>query len=139
MTYRSVAGFTLLEAIVALAILAAGGMALFAALNTSMRAIERANATARLDAGTQDALSRLETLNPMLQPSGEEPLGRFRLRWTATPVEPPRDGLTNYLQPGYFELGLYDLEVELLEGSRVERRFAVRKAGWRQVRAPEAL
>lgn len=132
-------GFTLLEAIVALAILAAGGMALFAALNASLRSIERVDAASRRDTATQSALSRLEVLNPMLQPTGDEALGEWRLRWTATPVEAPRDGLTDYLQPGYFEVGLYRVEVELLAGTRVEHRFAVRKAGWRQVRYPEAL
>ena len=132
-------GFTLLEAIVSLAILAAGGMALFAALNTSLRSIERVDAANRLDTATQNALSRIETVNPMLQPSGDEPLGDVRLRWNATPIEPPRDGLTDYLRPGYFEVGLYRVEVELLSGARVDHRFVVRKAGWRQVRFPEAL
>ncbi len=132
-------GFTLLEAIVALAILAAGGMALFAALNTSLRSIERVDASARRDTATQSALSRIETLNPMLQPTGDEPLGDVRLRWTATPVEAPRDGLTDYLQPGYYEVGLYRVEVELVSGTQVDHRFVVRKAGWRQVRFPEAL
>jgi general secretion pathway protein I len=132
-------GFTLLEAIVALAILAAGGMALFAALNTSLRSIERVDAAARRDTATQSALSRIETLNPMLQPTGDEPLGDGRMRWTATPIEAPRDGLTDYLQPGYYEVGLYRVEVELLSGTQVDHRFVVRKAGWRQVRFPEAL
>ncbi len=132
-------GFTLLEAIVALAILAAGGMALFAALNTSLRTIERIDAATRLDTATQNALSRIELLNPMQQPTGDEALGDWRLRWTATPLEPTRDGLTDYLQPGFFEVGLYRVEVELLAGTRVERRFVLRKAGWRQERFPEAL
>lgn len=137
--HRDHHGFTLLEAIVALAILAAGGMALFAALNTSLRSIERVDAAARRDTATQSALSRIENLNPMLQPTGDEPLGDGRMRWTATPVEAPRDGLTDYLQPGYYELGLYRVEVELLSGTQVDHRFVVRKAGWRQVRFPESL
>lgn len=132
-------GFTLLEAIVALAILAAGGMALFAALNTSLRSIERIEAATRLDTATQNALSRLEVLNPMLQPEGDEALGEWRMRWRAIPVEPPKDGLTDYLRPGYYEVGLYRVEVELVSDARVERRFQVRKAGWQQVRFPEAL
>lgn len=137
--HRDHHGFTLLEAIVALAILAAGGMALFAALNTSLRSIERVDAAARRDTATQSALSRIENLNPMLQPTGDEPLGDRRMRWTATPVEAPRNGLTDYLQPGYYEVGLYRVEVELLSGTQVDHRFVVRKAGWRQVRFPESL
>jgi general secretion pathway protein I len=136
---RSSLGFTLLEAIVALAILAAGGMALFAALNGALRSVERIEDAARLDAATRNALARIEVLNPMEQPSGEEAFAGHTMRWTSVALEAPRDNLTDYLQPGYYEVGLFRLEVLIERDGRVERRFEVRKAGWRQVRFPEAM
>jgi general secretion pathway protein I len=132
-------GFTLLEAIVALAILAAGGMALFAALNGALRSVERIEEAARLDAATRNALAVIELLNPMEQPSGEEVLAGHRMRWTSVPVVPASDSLTDYLQPGHYEVGLFRLEVEIERHGRIEQRFEVRKAGWRQVRYPEAM
>lgn len=132
-------GFTLLEAIVALAILAAGGMALFAALNASLRSIERIDAAARLDTATRNAIAHLETVNPMRQPEGETLLGEVRMRWVATPIEARREGLTDYLQPGYFDIALYRVEVELETAGEAPRRFELRRAGWEQVRKPVVL
>lgn len=132
-------GFTLLEAIVALAILATGAMALLAALNGALRSIERAEAAARLDTATENAIALLEAVNPMVQPQGEERLGDFDVRWSARPVEPPGPGLTDYLQPGLFDVGLYDVEVVVASARGVERRFVLRRAGWVQARQPELL
>lgn len=135
----SARGFTLLEAIVALAILAAGSMALFAALSGALRSIERAEAAARLDAATADAIAFLEAVNPMQQPRGEAALGAHRLRWRATVVAGPTDTLTDYFQPGLYEVALYDVGVELWRDGELDGRFVVRRAGWRQVRPPVAL
>ena len=136
---RRESGFTLLEAIVALAILAAGAMALFAALNGALRAIERADAAARLDTATENALDLLELTNPMHQPSGEAILGEYTLRWRAAPILGPTDNLTDYLQPGLYEVALFAIDGELWLDGRVAGRFTLRRAGWRQVRVPETL
>jgi len=132
-------GFTLLEAIVALAILTAGTMALFAALNGALRSIERAEAAARLDTATLNAIALLETVNPMQQPEGEEQIGAVRVQWRATLLEPSGPMLTDYLQPGLFDVGLYDIAVVLEVDGRIERRFVLRRAGWVQARQPVVL
>jgi len=136
---RNVDGFTLLEAIVALAILAAGAMALFAAINGALRSIERAETAARLDTATENAIAMLETINPMERPRGEERIGDLEVRWSAQAVEPPGVGLTDYLQPGLFDVGLYNVEVVLFLDGRIERRFILRRAGWVQARQPELM
>lgn len=134
---RHQAGFTLLEAVVALAILAAGGMALFAALSGALRSLERADAAARLDTATENALALIEASNPMLEPKGDALVGEYRLEWHAMPVEPIREGLTDYLQLGLYDVGLYDVEITLSREGRVERRLVVRRAGYRQMRQQE--
>lgn len=136
---RSAGGFTLLEAIVALAILAAGAMALFAALNGVLRSIQRIEDAARLDVATRNALAVLENLNPVEHPQGEEMLGGYRLSWTSSVIRPARDVLTDYLQPGYYEVALFRVDVRLEREGHVERQFELRKSGWRQVRFPEAM
>ena len=130
-------GFTLLEAVVALAILAAGAMALFAALNSALRSLDRAEQAARLDTTVESALSLLERVNPMLQPEGSATAGDAEIAWRARPVEPSRDMLTDYFQPGLYEVGLYDLDVSIVRDGRVEHRFVLRRAGYRQVRRSE--
>lgn len=132
-------GFTLLEAIVALAILAAAGMALFAAMSQSLQMVRRAQAAREADAALRNALAWTETVNPMASPRGEQALGDWELRWTSEPVEPPRSGTTGYLVPGLYEVGLYRMHLELWRDGALQREVELRRAGYRQVRKRERL
>lgn len=132
-------GFTLLEAVVALAILAAAGMALFASVSQSMQMLQRADTARAQDGALRNALALLEQVNPMERPSGTERLGRMEVRWTSTPVEPERDTTTGYLQPGLHRVGLYDVKLELRVEGQPSREYNLRRAGYQQVRQPVVL
>lgn len=127
-------GFTLLEAIVALAILAAAGLALFAAMSQSLQMVQRAQRAREADAALRNALAWSEEINPMVKPRGEQPLGDWNLRWSSEPVEPPRDGATGFLQPGLYQVGLYRLHLELWRDGSLQREVVFNRAGYRQVR-----
>ena len=131
-------GFTLLEAIVALAVLAAAGLALFAATSQAMQMVGRAESARRLDAASRDALARLEAIDVVAESRGRFEAGGFDAEWRAEPVEPPRPNSTGFLEPGLYEVGLYAVRLELREAGRIERTLDVRRAGWRQVREPVA-
>lgn len=131
---RRARGFTLLEAIVALVILAAAGMALFAAMSQSLQMVRRAQHARDVDAALRNALAWSGQINPMLRPRGEQPLGDWELRWTSEPVEPPRDGTTGFLAPGLYEVGLYRLHMELWRDGALQRDVVLNRAGYRQVR-----
>lgn len=130
------AGFSLLEAVVALAILAAAGMALFAAISQSIQMLGRAESARAQDAALRDALAVIGQVNPMETPRGEESLGSFAMRWDSRLVEPELDGATGHLQPGLHRLGLYEVRIELLQGTATVREAVVRRSGYRQVREP---
>lgn len=134
-----VRGFTLLEAIVALAILAAAGMAVFAAMSGSMQMLGRAEQARELDAAVRNALAWSEQINPMEQTRGERPLGAFELRWQAEQIEAPRDNATGYLVPGLYQVGLYRLRLELWREGVLAREVTLRRVGYRQVRKPAVL
>lgn len=136
---RGQRGFTLLEAIVALAILAAAGMALFAAMSQSLQMVRRAQQARETDAALRNALAWTETINPMASPRGEQALGDWELRWTSEPVEPVHDGATGYLEPGLYQVGLYRLHVELWRNGALQREVELRRAGYRQVRKRTGL
>lgn len=135
----SALGFTLLEAIVALAILAAGSLAIHAAINGALRSLDRAEAAARIDSAADNALSMLEHINPMMQPTGVVETAGLEVHWAATLVAGPTDALTTYYRPGLYQVALYDVEVELRGERGVDYRFVVRRAGWQQVREPPQL
>jgi general secretion pathway protein I len=127
-------GFTLLEAIVALTILAAAGLALFAAMSQSLQMVQRAQQAREVDSAVRNALAWSERLNPMLEPDGEQAVGGWSLHWAAVLVEPVHDGATGSMQPGLYQVGLYRLDLQLWRGGRLQREASLRRAGFRQVR-----
>lgn len=120
---RAAAGFGLLEAIVALALLAGTGMALFSWIQQNMQAASRLkqhDLEARMMLSAQ---ALIETVNPMLQPQGALEAGDLRAQWRSEAIEPERRNLA--FHPGIsgaFRIGLYRLEVQahdLRQGTEV--------------------
>lgn len=134
-----VRGFSLLEAIVALAILAAAGLALFTALTQSLQMLGRAERARELDRAMRNALLVVERVEPSRQARGEADVGGYLLRWTLEPIEPPKPGATGFLQSGYYEVGLYRVRIQLWRDGVLEHAAEVRRAGYRQVRRPAAI
>lgn len=134
-----VRGFTLLEAIVALAILSAGGMALFASMSQSVQMVNRAEQAREDDTALRNALAWVEQVNPMQAPEGSVPLGEYELRWSSRLLEPVRPGATGYLQHGLHDVGLYELDLELWRDGVLRRELPLRRVGWLQVREPAQI
>ena len=132
-------GFSLLEAIVALALLASVGMALLSWLNGSLISLRRVQEVAAVQAAARDALAYLDTINPMLTPQGETELGEWRLRWQAREVEPAREGAGYPGGIGLFDVGLYDTRVWLERDGRAIEEFVLRQVGYRKVREQQML
>lgn len=133
------AGFSLLEAIVALAILASVGLALFAAMNQSLQMVARAEAARERETALRNAVAWLQTVNPAQTPSGEQALGDYVLHWSSELVEPPRDEASGYLRAGLYRIGLYDVHLRLDRSGRPFADLHMRRVGYLQVRAPEEI
>ncbi|MFZ1643036.1 MAG: type II secretion system protein [Candidatus Contendobacter sp.] len=133
---RRSAGFSLLEAIVALALVASVGTTLLSWLNGSLIGLNRARAVSELQVARRNALAYLELINPMTTPEGEAKLGDWTLRWRVSEIEPARDGL-DYPGLSLYQVGLYDIEVRLERGADEAEIFVLRQVGYRQVREPD--
>ncbi|MBT9455983.1 MAG: prepilin-type N-terminal cleavage/methylation domain-containing protein [Burkholderiaceae bacterium] len=107
-------GFGLLEAIVAMTILATGGAALFAWIAQNLEAASRLKQhEARVQQQLQ-AESLLATVNPSVEPQGERRLAGLMVRWQSELVAPLRPSLPLQLrQQVRWRVGLYRLRVEL--------------------------
>ncbi len=79
-------GFTLLEAVVALTLLAVVGGALFAWLNSAFRSMQRVEAAELRIETAWVAMAYLERMNPALEPAGRVRLGHYRLEWRSSPL-----------------------------------------------------
>jgi len=132
-------GFSLLEAIVALALLASVGMALLSWLNGSLISLRRVQDTVAAQAAARNALAWLETVNPMEKPEGETDLGEWRIRWRADVIEPPSEGAGYPNGISLFDVGLYDTQVWLERDGRIVEQFTLRQVGYHKVRQQQTF
>ena len=127
-------GFSLLEAIVALSIMATTLLALYSWLSVNTMALNRTRSVANSLQDARSALAVVETINPMDQPRGERILPPLEIRWTARPISDRRTGMSRSGTPTQFDLMLYDVDVEVFRDRNLSREFTVRKAGWKAAR-----
>jgi general secretion pathway protein I len=113
-------GFSLLEAIVALTLLAVAGLALFSWINASFDGIARADAAQARAQAQSNALAYIQTINPMVRPVGETKLGSLTVSWRAREIAPkikPNEGSPD--GTGNFMVALYDIELTMTDLPRV--------------------
>lgn len=130
---RHSGGFTLLEAIVAMVVFSLGAFALYGWLSTNTITLQRISERRDVAEVRLSALDMMRLVNPMAQPSGRRQLDGLQVQWQARPVEPPKQGVTQVGLPTLFQLGLYEVDVRVLQGPRLVDRFLVRQVGYRQV------
>lgn len=123
-------GFSLLEAIVALTIMATCLLALYAWLSTSTLALNRVRNNAAALADARAAMAVIETVNPMAEPSGTRRLPPLEVRWKSEPLTDLRLGMSPAGGATQFDFRLYALDVEVLRDSQPVRDFRIRKTGW---------
>ena len=123
-------GFTLLEAIVALVIMATTLLALYAWLGSNAIAVRRAQAVSQGLGDARVALEVVEGINPMSEDRGSREVGPLTVRWTATPLGDRRTGTTPAGSAAPYDYTLYDVHVEALRDGLVTYAFNVRRAGW---------
>jgi len=127
-------GFTVLEAIVALILLATIGMALFSWINTNFISLHRIQQAQYRNDAIRNALAFIKTVNPLENPEGEETLGIHTFRWQSEAVKLPKDGISASGGIGLFQVALYDVKMEVSNQNEILARFTVRQVGYRQVR-----
>ncbi|MDX2143321.1 MAG: prepilin-type N-terminal cleavage/methylation domain-containing protein [Rhodospirillaceae bacterium] len=125
------AGFTLLEAIVALAII---GFTLIPVMTLTGEATRQLTAAADSNQrvfSQQAILAYLETLNPSLRPDGEEQLSTtLAIRWSSTPLVAPQVESRIGGRLAGFELAFYLVDVTVLRNEQEWFAFQIRKTGY---------
>lgn len=127
-------GFSLLEAIVALTIMATCLLALYAWLSTSTLALNRVRANAQSLTDARAAQAVIETINPMQNPSGQRALPPLEIRWKSRPLTDLRFGISPAGAATPFDLRLFELSVEVRRDNQTVREYQVRKIGWAAAR-----
>jgi prepilin-type N-terminal cleavage/methylation domain-containing protein len=127
-------GFSLIEALVALAIAAMCLLALLALQRQLTRAEHRYEQALTGVALQRDALALLRDINPTERPTGQLPLGQGRrLSWTAQPLTGTHSNTAYEGGQGDYDLRLYRLRVRLLAADGTElNSFDLDRVGWRR-------
>ena len=129
-------GFTLLEAVVALAIFAAAGVALYALFNTNLISLGRAQDVTAQIPTVHRAIEYLATIDPAEQGTGQIELDGYDVIWSASLMEPMRDSQTSQGYRGYHELRLYEITFDISRLGAPVASHRLRVIGHRQVRWP---
>lgn len=88
---RQQRGFTLLEAIVALAVLAVSALALYAWLNSSLIILKRVDDVYRTASVVDSTVEWVTTLDPYKQGKGSEEIAGMQVQWQFLPIDQPRE------------------------------------------------
>lgn len=119
-------GFSILEVLVALAVLAIGFLPLMALQAQHTRSVIGLEvATDRLDA-TMLAVEVIDPINPMLEPSGVVEAMNSEISWTSSLVEARKQ---DFIKGGGV-VGLYDMEILVTISDGSTYKFSLRKLGW---------
>ena len=132
------AGFTLVEALVALVILGTCLVPIAAFISSAALRLQQAgDANARYLA-QQDIMAVLEPLNPMVEPNGRMDLGRVSISWSSQPILPPNENIRIGAGLAPFSIGFYRVDV-LASTAGIERwfQFSARKVGYKRIPQPE--
>jgi len=104
-------GFTLLEAIVAFALVGTIGMTLFAWINTSIISLGKVQTVNARNDAISNVISYMQAVNPMLTPEGKAEFGAYKIEWKSRVVGPVTDNRAYPNGIGLYEVGLYDVDV----------------------------
>jgi general secretion pathway protein I len=132
-------GFSLIEALAALVLIASVGMALYGWINSNLITLQRVKHHADKAVVVRNVLAWFKQLNPMEQPSGTTEIAGWRVEWDSRELRPPTDNVGHPGGIGLFQVALYDVRVRIgYPGENLEE-LALRQVGYRQVRQPELL
>lgn len=131
---RSQSGFTLLEAVIAIAIFAMGATALFAWVNTNLITLNRVDEINQRVSAVESAVEFMSRVDPITQPTGKVQLGQLLIEWETQSLEYRGDVLDEQNQRTINEASLHRASVSVYRDQRLLNNFDLTLLGMRQVR-----
>jgi len=129
-------GFSLLEAIIAMVILASASMAFYGLFNTNLITLTRVQEVSREVPLVEQAIEYLNAMNLTGAANGEFDIDNAQITWSAELVEPYRQSQNGRGFLGYFQLGLYKVDFTVSENGSPLGSYSFRVVGYEKVREP---
>jgi len=135
MPARATAGFTLLEAIVALTVMAVALIPLVSFIAQSSDQLMRAGEANERSIVMQSALALLDPVNPMAEPEGTLPLDdTIDISWASETIAAPPEGALVRTPLAGFRMGFYGVTVSVTRNQQPWFDFKMRKVGYQNLR-----
>ena len=136
MTPGHQAGFTLLEAMVAIIVLSTSLFASYSWIDVSVQSLVRSEQIFVQEMLINELLERLAIVEFEEVDGGDIQIGKYTLVWSAEPVE-IRKGVTKTGFEGLYEHTLFDVDVGVILGGQLVAEHETRFVATKQVREPE--
>ena len=136
---KSEKGFSVLEAMIAMALLAAAFLPLLALQGQFVKSTESLERAEHRIAVRDMALARIQNVNLMIKPEGKMETAYGTLQWTAQAVRPPRRVKGRGGVDGRYEITLFEVTVNLINYDETTPNlidsFSFKSLGWRPSRS----
>jgi prepilin-type N-terminal cleavage/methylation domain-containing protein len=127
-------GFTLLEAIVAVAIVGIALIPVITFISQMVGAVARAGDSNARSLAKQSIIELLEPLNPLETPMGDDEVGELLIHWETTDIIPPNKDIRVGAGLAGFSLGFYNVTVSVARAkSGPWFSFDLRKVGYKRI------
>lgn len=128
---RNQRGFSVLEALVAVAILGLAFSSLLAFRQTLLRQTQKVEALERANTASRNALALLADVNPMAEPTGARPLQPgVTMTWRATPLSAETAARAYPTGLGDHRVALFRMDVRVESDDATLAAFSVERLGW---------
>ena len=117
-------------------VFAGAAMALYGLFNTNLSALGRAQDVSRQMSAARHALEYVIAVNPREVDAGRIRVDGIDIAWTAKLVEPLSSSRTVSGEPGNFEIGLYEVVLELYDEGWQLDTWRVRIPGYKKLGEP---
>lgn len=126
--------FTLLEAVIALAIFAMGATALYGWINTNLITLARADQVTQRSSAVESAIEYMSMIDPEVQAEGGDQIGNLQIRWqTSTPLY-KADALDEQNQKTINQVAIYPATITLSRDDKIFYQFQMSLLGIKKVR-----
>jgi len=129
--HHRASGFTLLEAIVAIAVIGLALIPIVSFLSLSANALAKAADANARSFTTQAAIAMMEPINPVEEPSGTLELDdQITITWQSQAIVPAPENPTPATSLPAFRVSFHKVRVEVSRNSHVWFDFDMRKVGY---------
>lgn len=127
-------GFTLLEAMVALAIFSMTAIGIYGWINTNLITLNRLAEVAATEQVLNSSMERLKLVDMSAETSGRFNVNGYWVDWKAEPIEPWKSGVTTVGALGLYDFALLNVSLVFTKGNRVVGGYQYRQTAYKRVR-----